>query len=363
MKMKKEKYTVLDLFSGCGGLSLGFEMEGFHVVGGIDNWQDAINTFEYNHKNSKGICADVKDLTGEDIKKKLNIDSVDIIVGGPPCQSFSLAGNRNACDYRNDLPFEFLRIVKDLKPKFVLIENVLGILSMNKGVVKNAIVDELKTMGYNVDVKALFAHNFGVPQKRRRVFFFANRINEEVIFPEYTHSEDDQNKKKKYVTVREAIDDLYALETKEDELIEYKIDSSNDYQNVMRKGSKNILNHQENNHTEKTKEVISFVPEGGNWRDLPEEHQNIRSFSNTWRRLDGYKPSVTIDTGHRHHFHYALNRVPTVRESARIQSFPDKFKFLGSKTSQFKQVGNAVPPFFARAFAKEIKKILKKHDK
>jgi DNA (cytosine-5)-methyltransferase 1 len=126
----------------------------------------------------------------------------------------------------------------------------------------------------------------------------------------------------------------------------------------MRENSKKLCNHIASNHSAKTREVIKYVPEGGNWKDLPAKYQNIRSYSNTWRRLDSKKPSVTIDTGHRHHFHYKANRVPTVRESARIQSFKDDFVFCCAKTSQFKQVGNAVPPLLGKAIAKEVKKML-----
>jgi DNA (cytosine-5)-methyltransferase 1 len=120
-----------------------------------------------------------------------------------------------------------------------------------------------------------------------------------------------------------------------------------------------VLNHTKSNHSDQTIKVIALVPEGGNWKDLPKEHQNIRSYSNTWKRLDSKLPSVTIDTGHRNHFHYKANRVPTVRESARIQSFPDNFEFKGCRTSQFKQVGNAVPPLLAKAIADQIKKYIK----
>ena len=131
-----------------------------------------------------------------------------------------------------------------------------------------------------------------------------------------------------------------------------------DYQKLMRCNSSKIYNHQITEHSDKTKEIIALVPDGGNYKNLPHELQQTRKVHIAWTRLNSQKPSFTIDTGHRHHFHYKWNRIPTVRESARIQSFPDDFIFLGTKTSQYKQVGNAVPPLMAEAIAKKLKETL-----
>lgn len=273
-----------------------------------------------------------------------------------------MAGKRQKDDERNALPYEFIRIVKELRPDFFVMENVLGILSMEGGTVKESIIDKFKKLGYEVKVKDFYAHHYGVPQTRRRVVFMGNNLGMPVEFPEPTHMEKSKNngKYKNPVTVGEAINDLPLLNNDEgDEISEYKKPPISEYQKMMRKNAKKLYNHLISNHSEQTKKVIALVPEGGNWRTLPKEYQNIRSYANTWRRLDSKLPSVTIDTGHRHHFHYKANRVPTVRESARIQSFEDDFIFYGPKTSQFKQVGNAVPPLLAQAFAKQIKKSLK----
>ena len=174
--MKKRKLTVIDLFSGCGGISKGFEEAGFDILLGIDNWDDALKTFKYNHKRAKVINADISKLKGEEIKKYIGNKEIDVIVGGPPCQGFSLAGNRDENDERNLLVFHFARIVDELKPKAFMMENVLGILSMAGGKIKKDLMEEFDKIGYNtVEPEALYAHHYGVPQIRRRVIFLGIR--------------------------------------------------------------------------------------------------------------------------------------------------------------------------------------------
>ncbi|MEI7765473.1 MAG: DNA cytosine methyltransferase [bacterium] len=355
---QNKKLKIIDLFAGCGGLSYGFEMAGYDVLLGTDNWMDSLETFKHNHKNSKILCEDISKVTKKDILDLIDNKEVDVLVGGPPCQGFSLAGKRDSKDDRNKLVMEYVRVVKELNPKFFVLENVLGILSM-KDEKNNLVIDNLKKafakIGYQISYKPLFAHHYGVPQKRQRVVIVGNRLGINFEFPKPTH-DGIQNK---FTTVGDAISDLPLLEKDfGEETVKHKITPKSDYQKMMRKNTDLLKNHTKSAHSEQTTRVISFVPEGGNWKDLPKEYQNIRSYSNTWRRLDSKLPSVTIDTGHRHHFHYKANRVPTVRESARIQSFPDTFEFKGTRTSQFKQVGNAVPPLLAKAIAEKIKSYL-----
>lgn len=353
-KQNKNKMNVIDLFSGCGGLSYGFEMAGYNILLGIDNWKDSLETFRCNHKNSKILCEDISKISKENIISIIGKERVDVIVGGPPCQGFSLAGKRDHNDDRNKLVLDYVKMVSNIKPKFFVMENVLGILSMKDKegelVIEN-LKKEFSKAGYKIFYKPLYAHYYGVPQKRQRVFIVGNCLGIDFVFPEPTHD----GVKNKFITVRDAISDLPLLDNDfGNEITEHKKKEESDYQKLMRGGFKYLYNHTKSNHSEQTIKVISFVPEGGNWKDLPVQYQNIRSYSNTWRRLDSKLPSVTIDTGHRHHFHYKANRVPTVRESARLQSFPDRFLFKGTRTSQFKQVGNAVPPILASAIAKKI---------
>lgn len=344
----KSKPTVIDLFCGCGGLSYGFKEAGFEVLFGIDHWKDAISTFENTHINAKGIVADLFTETPKDISKETGVKDIDVIIGGPPCQGFSIAGKRIIDDERNQLYKSFVSFVKYHQPKVFLMENVPNIVSMGKGFVKDSIIDDFQKLGYIVVCKVLLASDYGVPQNRRRAFFVGTKNNKEFIFPKPTT--------KNTISSKEAISDL-----SEKSLLDgsqYKTEPKSEYQKLIRKNSKGIYNHEITIHSEQTISIISLVPDGGNYKDLPEEFRKTRNVNIAWTRLNSKKPSFTIDTGHRHHFHYKYNRVPTVRESARIQSFPDTFIFLGSKTSQYKQVGNAVPPILAKVLAKEFKKYL-----
>lgn len=338
---------VLDLFCGCGGLSSGFIDAGFTITHGIDNWKDAVNTFNFNHKESTGIVADLGKTDAKTIIKEYKIDSIDIIIGGPPCQGFSIAGKRNVEDERNLLYKSFLEFVRILKPKAFLMENVPNIFSMGKGIVKENIVSDFEKIGYKVKTNTLMASEYGVPQNRKRAFFIGHSKKSEYEFP--------NQKIKQLISSKDAISDL--PDQNIDDGAPYPSKANSTFQRLMRKGSKQLYNHQLTNHEQKTINTIALVPDGGNYKNLPAELKDTRRVNIAWTRLNSSKPSFTIDTGHRHHFHYKFNRVPTVRESARIQSFNDKFIFTGSKTSQYKQVGNAVPPILAKHLANSLKSL------
>lgn len=347
------KYRVLDLFCGAGGLSLGFKLAGFQIVGGIDFQQDAIYTHEKNFKNSISICGDIKEINDEKVKELFQ-DKVDVIIGGPPCQGFS-AGNRQQIenDPRNKLFFEFIRFVRILKPKAVVIENVRQILTKDKGFAKNKIFEILEELGYNVDVRVLTASEYGVPQNRNRAVFIGvkkeiGKINYDMI-----------KKVSKPVTVKEAIGELYELEKKNTNIL--TSEPLTKFQKYVRANDNMIFNHDIKYPNQEVQERMNFVPQGGNWQNVPEKMWKTKRsnrHSSAYRRLDETKPSITIDTGHMNYFHPLYNRVPTVRESARLQSFPDDFIFVGTPTSQLRQVGNAVPPLMAKAVAELIKETL-----
>ncbi len=343
-----KSYSVLDLFCGCGGLSQGFLDAGFNVVLGIDNWKDAVETFKYNHKNSDALCADLSSLSPDEVKKRINGSKIDVIIGGPPCQGFSIAGKRIVEDKRNDLYKSFVRMVAYFKPKAFVLENVPNILSIGEGTVRDAIVKDFSDLGYKVVYKVLLASDYGVPQNRKRAIFVGMLNGKEFEYPQKTVQD--------FVTTIDALSDL--PESSISEGGQYPTEPQSDYQRLMRKNTSCVHNHDITIHTEQTQRIIAMVPDGGNYKDLPFELQKTRKVHIAWTRLNSKKPSFTIDTGHRHHFHYKYNRIPTVRESARIQSFRDSFVFLGSKTSQYKQVGNAVPCLLSYAIASNLKKML-----
>ena len=343
-----KKNTVIDLFCGCGGLSYGFIEAGYDVVLGIDFWKDAILTFEKNHKGSKGIVADLFNQTPEEISKSTGITSADIIIGGPPCQGFSIAGKRIVDDERNQLYKSFVHFVEFYQPKAFLLENVPNIVSMGEGVVRNSIIEDFENLGYKVVYKVLMASQYGVPQNRKRAFFVGTKGDIPFEFPEPTTDV--------LITSKEAISDL--PENSLPDGTKYQTNPQSSYQELIRKGSEKVYNHDITIHNEKTIEIISMVPDGGNYKNLPKELHETRKVNIAWTRLNSQKPSFTIDTGHNHHFHYKFNRVPTARESARLQSFPDNFIFTGGKTSQLKQIGNAVPPILAKEIAEFLKKYI-----
>ena len=332
------KNKIIDLFCGCGGLSLGFEKAGFEPILAIDLWKDAIETYNHNRTNKVAKCIEIQKISNEDLEK-LKKECVGVI-GGPPCQGFSTVGKRETTDPRNQLYKEYCRVVEIVNPDFFVLENVKGLLTLEKGFFKNDIVDKFSKLGYTVVFKVLNAANYGVPQNRERVFFVGTK-NGKFSFPkEFDYT----------IGCADAISDL---------LNSYDKMPLTNYQSEMKGENKVLYNNDLTFHTPDTISVISKIPDGGNIKSLPKEYWNIRKYNKAFERMSSTSPSNTVDTGHRNYFHYSENRIPTVRENARLQSFPDSFYFTGCKTSQYKQVGNAVPPKLAYAVAKEIKKSLK----
>lgn len=345
------KNKIIDLFCGCGGLSLGFEMAGFEPILAIDLWKDAIITYNHNRENKVGMCADIKELSDEFLKS-LNEDGEIVgVIGGPPCQGYSTVGTRDINDPRNHLYLQYCRVVEQVKPTFFVLENVKGLTTLCNGMFRDDIYDRFSKLGYTVTYKIINAANYGVPQKRERVFFVGVR-NKEFEFPTGDES--------KLLTCKDALSDLPQLneENGSDVQHSYASEPQNDYQVLMRKNSTVVFNHQLTMHTEQTKQIISMIPDGGKIKDLPREYWDVRKYNKAFERMSSSRPSNTVDTGHRNYFHYSANRIPTARENARLQSFPDDFEIIGTRTSQYKQIGNAVPPLMAYAIAKAIKEQL-----
>ena len=349
--------NVIDLFCGCGGFSKGFEDAGFEIVLAIDSWKDAIDTFNKNHHKPTGVTKNIYDFTNNEIKKIAKDNNVVGIIGGPPCQGFSMVGKREANDERNTLYLQYVRFVEQIKPEFFILENVKGLLTLKKGYFKKEIIERFSSLGYNVTYKVLRACDYGVPQKRERVFFVG--LRKDIFKNEFFQYPNSVNH---IVSTKEALSDLPSLDNNE-LATEYKTKPTNDFQKLMRKHSKSLKNNEKTEHTEQTKKIISMIPDGGNIKNLPEKYYKVRNYSSAFKRMNSKEPSTTIDCGHRNYFHYEENRIPTVRESARIQSFPDDFIFLGTKTSQYTQVGNAVPPLLAQSIGEAIKSMYNKIEK
>jgi DNA (cytosine-5)-methyltransferase 1 len=359
------KYNVIDLFCGCGGFSKGFEEAGFNIRFGVDVWKDATITYRHNFPNAIAVNEDITKICGDDILKiaKLKKQDVDVIIGGPPCQGFSVSGKRLIDDDRNKLYKSYVQIVEALTPKVFVMENVPGLVRLFKGLVAKQVIEDFTAIGYDVQMKILSADNYGVPQQRKRVFFIGVRKDLVSDGMCYSYPEPFMGNGTNIPawTCKDAISDLDFVPNDHvlGEDLPYELAPQNEYQIQMRNGSDRVRNHSITVHNAKTKEIISMVPDGGNYKDLPKELWDTRKVHIAWTRMNSNKPCFTIDTGHNHHFHYKENRVPTVRESARIQSFPDNFEFIGIKTSQLKQVGNAVPPLLAKAIGISIKSMLK----
>ncbi|HEM5140156.1 TPA: DNA cytosine methyltransferase [Streptococcus suis] len=353
----RDKLNTIDLFSGAGGLSQGFLQAGYNVKLGVDFDDAALKTYEHNIKGAKALKADLfnEEESIKDIEKSLDGQNVDVVIAGPPCQGFSLTGSRDINDSRNKLYVAVVHVVKHFKPKCFLIENVPGMATLYGGKVKEQIINTFEDMGYAVSVtkSPLLAADYGVPQMRRRMFFVGFRKDDGYDYFEFPKAFLTQEE---YIGTADAISDLPPLiDDLGVEAVPYISEPKSEYQKMMRKDSNVIFNHIGTRHTEEVKWVISQVPEGGNHKDLPPGVGESRKFNEAWTRYHSKKPSKTIDTGHRNHFHYKWNRVPTVRENARLQSFPDTFEFLGTKTQQNRQVGNAVPPLLAQAIADSMK--------
>ncbi|WP_017842816.1 DNA cytosine methyltransferase [Methylotuvimicrobium buryatense] len=377
---------TIDLFCGAGGITEGFRQAGYHSLYGNDVMPEAIESFKYNHPEAIADCRSIEGVNPAEIRERLGLKpgELDVLVGGPPCQGFSInAPERFLDDPRNKLFTHYERFLEEFQPKTFLFENVPGLLSLGDGKVFQQIIKVFTELGYAVTAKILFAAHYGVPQERWRLILLGSRFCE-VSHPVPTHyacgranfrggnsmtfqlSDTDRERLPPTATVGDAIGDLPRLEMGEGaEVIGYTMDAHSRYAQEMRNSAEVTFNHYAAKLSKQNTERMKHVKPGGSWRDIPHEllpkgMQRARKSDHTKRygRLRNDGLSGTVLTKCDPHWGTVFlpdqDRTLTVREAARFQSFPDTYRFLGSRVSQYEQVGNAVPVLLAKAIAKQL---------
>lgn len=360
-----DKPTAIDLFCGAGGLSEGLRQAGFHIVAGNDIDPFAGATFAATHKEARFIGGSIRDLSADDFLKATGLQKgeLDCLAGGPPCQGYSVYNHqRGMHDERSHLFREYLRIVEGLMPKWLVMENVTGIMSAGEGEAFQAVLAGIKELGYSVEARILRAEEYGIPQERRRVVFMGNRLGLPIIWPRKTHGEG----LKPFTTIADALSDLPPLANGEDRgIMGYQGSPQSEFQAELRRGSNAVHNHSAPRLGRMNIERMQFIPQGGSWRDIPFEllpagMKRAKRSDHTKRygrmRWEGLSCTVLTkcDIHWGAYIHPEQDRSITVREAARIQSFPDWFHFEGPRTEQFVQVGNAVPPMLGRKIGEAI---------
>lgn len=383
----KRQLTAIDLFSGAGGISVGLEGEGFDVLLANDINPAAAKTHQRNFPETPFVCGDIRALTAAAIRKqtKLKAGELDLLIGGPPCQGFSIIGARESDDPRNVLFREFLRVANELKPRCLVIENVPGLATLDGGAVLSAILDGYRALGYSIGFAELLAAQYGVPQMRWRMVFVGFRADLDVPsgmgFPKPTHgrtgigelvpnctiSPEDMYG---FLTARDAIGDLPPVESG-GEGTAYTSSPSCPFQKEMRAGlRKQLYNHYAPKLSEQNLARLAALGYGQDWRDLPrallpesmkraKRKDHTRRFSRmTWEGVPRSIITRFRDPKSGEYTHPEQNRTISIREAARIQSFPDRFAFEGTHSEQYDQVGNAVPPKLAAAIGREVRSVL-----
>ena len=358
---RKNGFTAVELFAGAGGLSIGLERAGIHVVIANEIMPDFAATLAANHPDTNVINDDIHKINFKDELKKLGLESVDVLSGGPPCQGFSTIGSKNRQDPRNSLFYEYLRAVAETNPKYTIFENVSGFKRLYGGFAYETLVRELGELGYDTKCQILNAADYGAPQIRYRTIVLGwKRGLPALNFPVPTSGI--KNGLRPYLTLMEAISDLPQIGAGESS-DRYATPPQNEYQRRMRGGQEELLEHNAANYGEKMQEILRTIPEGGSVNDLPMRLRPRSAYCNTYARLLPNEPSPTITRNFgtpssSRCVHPYQPRALSTREGARLQGFPDNYKFIGGKQSKNLQIGNAVPPILGEAIARVVKKAL-----
>lgn len=370
MTLTNNMPTVIDLFCGCGGMSWGLHQAGFRVLAGVDNWTQALATFVLNHPGALAVEADLTCYKPSLLRHELGIEKgdLDCIVGGPPCQGFSKnvpAAYRFLNDPRNQLYREFIDFVEEFEPRAVLMENVAEIYNAYGGHVRDEFVQRLEQFGYKTSVRVLHAPDYGIPQRRRRCFFLAARTGGKPVFPAPSFAQTEEitllEHRPGYRSAWSAISDLPKLENGEGfEPMDYDSEPLNEYQAFMRRNSDKLYDHITRKLSDKQMARVSSLEAGQAHKDLPPDLRPKSGYSGAYGRLDYEMVAPTITRwvfhpGSGRFCHPREERIITIREAARLQSFSDDFRFTGSYINKAHQVGNAVPPMLTTTLADSIK--------
>lgn len=348
------KYNVIDLFSGVGGLSYGFsKMSEFTILAANEIEKDISIAYSLNHPNVEMLNCDINQLTEEKFNEVLKGQKIDLIVGGPPCQSYSTLGKRQM-DERANLFMQYKRILNILKPKAFVFENVSGILSMDKGRLFEKVKQEFESLGYKLKYKLLNAVDYGVPQHRERVILVGFKGENNFEYPLPTHGEN----LKPYITLEEAIGDLPSIKSGQTNNT-FNPSISNEFLDFVRKNNETMTEHFAPNNGEHLIKIMEALKDGQSKDDLPENIRPKSGYKNTYAKLWWKKPSTTITRNFAcpsssRCIHPRDSRAMSIREGARLQSFPDDYKFYGSDGMKRLEIGNAVPPLLSKAIAEQM---------
>jgi DNA (cytosine-5)-methyltransferase 1 len=371
--------SVIDLFAGAGGLSFGLAMAGLFPAAALEIHPHAALTYQRNHEGSPVLVKDARSTSANELLAMARSTSprvrrtgtIDCLVGGPPCQGFSFAGSKDHSDQRNTLPLEFVRLIRQIRPVTFVFENVYGLVKLYKGEAFRRILAEIESIpGYRISHEVVSAETFGVPSMRKRVLIVGTLRSEPFEFPERTHAsagaatiELGDTYRFPCVTAHEALSDLDSLDTPGETATEYTLPPTGQFQRWARRGTTELHNHESTSHSQRVEDAFALIPQGGGPEFLPPA---LRSRKDGLQRIHPDRVCRAILSAPEDLIHYRRDRIPTVREQARLQSFPDSFVFMGQRTSgnqnrkggycsQTQQVGNSVPPLLAHAIGRALR--------
>jgi DNA (cytosine-5)-methyltransferase 1 len=368
--------TAISLFAGAGGCSLGFGQAGYDICFATDIDVDAVGSYCRNFPRTLCEAADIHELSADFILEQIGLKSgeLDILLGGPPCQGFSSAGAKSGNDPRNSLLSHYVRLLEAIRPKWFVMENVEGLLTNDSGSHVRDTVAAFLEAGYSLNLEKVYAQAYGIPQRRKRVLIVGNRLGHDFLFPDPTTSFSGSIFRKGGVTFQCAVGDLPPAGTEDDKSLRFREKPRNELQTYLRGDAQNVTDHYSVMLSDVQLERVRNLQPGQTMKDLPEhlQHESFRrrAFRRVMdgtpvekrggapsglKRLFADEPSLTITSAATREFvHPTENRLLTLRECARLQTFPDWFQFVGSAASRIQQIGNAIPPMLARVIGEHI---------